>query len=99
MGDILTLANKLERAMRNGTGFNVTSDEVAALVADDVVDAVYSAKLRKLKEQYSAKPAHTSSTTFDSTRGAAAPPPTFGKPKLTSPEAAMSYIAALSAGA
>ncbi|MHA3791603.1 hypothetical protein [Rhizorhabdus wittichii] len=31
MGDIATLGRKLERAMRNQTGFNVTLDEIAAL--------------------------------------------------------------------
>ena len=75
MGDILSLAKKLERAMRNGTGFNVTSDEVSALIEDDIVDAVYAAKLKRLKARCPGKLANTSSEIIGSTSGATALPP------------------------
>ena len=96
MGDILSLAKKLERAMRNGTGFNVTSEEVAALVEDDIVDAVYAAKLKRLKARCPAKAAPTSSENIGSTSAATASHPSGKQPPIRG-EAAKSYIAALSA--
>ena len=99
MGDILSLAKKLERAMRNGTGFNVTTEEVAAMVQDDIVDAVYAAKLRRLKARCPVKTAPMSSENTGLTSAATAPRPTPGKPQPIGPEAAKSYIAALSARA
>lgn len=61
MGDILTLAKKFERAMRNGTGFQITSDEVIAAVEDDVLDAIHAAKLKRLKQQCLGNPVITQS--------------------------------------
>jgi hypothetical protein len=97
VGDILSLAKKLERAMRNGTGFNVTPEEVSALVQDDIVDVVYAAKLRRLKEQCPARIAPTSSENTGSTRGGTASRPA-GRSQPTSPEADRSYIARLGFG-
>lgn len=55
MGDILSLAKKLERAMRNGTGFQITADEVAACVESEVANAVMAAKMIKLKAMCAAR--------------------------------------------
>lgn len=62
MGDILSLAKKLERAMRNGRGFQITPDEVAAIVECDVANAVMAAKMAKLKALCSARAGAAPST-------------------------------------
>lgn len=98
MGDILSLARKLERAMRNRTGFMVTLDELDAMVEDDCVDGIYAAKLRKLKALCPAKQAPTSSENSGSTSGAMARLPKSGRSPPIGPEAAKSYIAALGFG-
>ena len=66
-GDILTLARKLERAMRNRTGFSITLDELDAMIEEDAVDGIYAAKLRRLKALCPAKQAPTSSAITGST--------------------------------
>jgi hypothetical protein len=97
MGDILSLAKKLERAMRNRTGFNVTLDELDAMVEDDVVDGIYAAKLKRLKSQCHAKPALTLSETSGSTSVGMGSRPS-GRSQPISPEAANTYISALGFG-
>ena len=98
MGDILSLARKLERAMRNRTGFNVTLDELDAMIEEDAIDGIYAAKLRKLKALCPAKIENTSSEITGSPSVAMASPGST-RSHHTSPEAAKSYIAALSASA
>lgn len=93
MGDVLTLAKKMERALRNGTGFNVTVDEMLAMSEIGVLDAVHTAKLRELQARCPAKPALTSSETGGSTSAGTA---NLRSGKLPPIEAGRSYIAALS---
>jgi hypothetical protein len=98
MGDVLTLAKKMERALRNGTGFNVTLDEMLAMSEIGVIDTVHAAKLRELQARCPAK-ANIPTATIGSTNGETASPPTSGKSPHIDPTAARSFIAALSAGA
>jgi hypothetical protein len=99
MGDILTLAKKLERAMRNDTGFNITRDELHAMAPTPIVDAIHAEKLKELRAKCLGKPVPTPSENGGSTSAATASPRTSGKPQRIGPEAAKSYIAQLSAGA
>lgn len=55
MGDIFTLADKLEQALVKGTGFQVSSSEVRVMIDEDIVDVVLAAKLKHLKAILPAK--------------------------------------------
>jgi hypothetical protein len=49
MGDVLSLAKKMERALRNGTGFNVSSEEMAVLAGLGVIQTVTQRKIEELQ--------------------------------------------------
>lgn len=99
MGDILSLSKKLERARRNGTGFQVSADEVDTIFENEIADAVFAAKLRKLKSECHAKPARTSSEISGSINGETELHPTLGKSHGTRPVLDRSSIAALARNA
>lgn len=99
MGDILTLAKKLERAMRNQTGFTVSADEVTDVIASSpILDAIYAEKLKELKLQCLAKQAPSNMADTGSTSGGTAPPPISGRSPTTTRKRAPLSIAALSEG-
>ena len=97
MGDILSLSKKLERAMRNGTGFQITQDEVAAMIEGDVVDAVMTAKLRKLKALCPGT-ANTLSANTGSMSDGMENPPASSRFVATPKQLAPSFIKALGVG-
>lgn len=99
MGDILSLSKKMERAMRNGTGFKVTDEELHAMMDSGAIEVIHSAKLKELQARCPAIMTRTSSANGGSTKGVTANPPTSGKPLDMTPELARSYIAQQSAGA
>lgn len=98
MGDIFSLAKKMERAARNGTGFNVTAEEMRLLMAARVYDVIQGVKSEELRSKCLGAE-NTRSEITGSTSGETAPPPPSGKSQPISREAAKSYIAALSAAA
>lgn len=48
MPETLTLAKKMERALRNGTGFKVADDELPILMRLGVFDTVGAEKIKEL---------------------------------------------------
>ena len=99
MGDVLSLAKKMERALRNGTGFNVSSDEIGVLAELGIFQTVTQKKIEELQARCPVKIAPTSSETSGSTNDATANHLMSGRPLPTGKEVARSYISALSAGA
>jgi len=95
MGDILSLASKLERAMLNRTGFSVSLAELDAMIEEDATDGIFAAKLRKLKSLCPAKQANSSSVTFGSTSVETASRPRSGRLPDTTDRLDLSSIAAL----
>jgi hypothetical protein len=95
MGDILSLTKKIDRAMMNRTGFAVTREELDAMIEDDLVDAFYAAKLRKLKTLCPAKQARSSSETYGSTSVETASRRSSGRSPDTTAHLDLSSIAAL----
>lgn len=98
MSDILTLAKKMERALRNGTGFNVTADEMLVLSEIGVIDRVHGAKLEELKARCPVKRVPTRAATTGSTSAGTEHRPMSGRSPATSPEAGRSFIEALGFG-
>ncbi len=98
MADILTLINKMERAYRNGTGFNVKPEEIAALYQEeeDVISTMYAAKLRRMKAK--CQTTNTQSGTAGSTSGATAFPPTSGRSPAIPKSLDRPFIEALGLG-
>ncbi len=98
MSDIFTLAKKMERAARNGTGFNVTADEMRLLLAGGGYELVQSIKTKELQAKWRGAES-TQSETTGSTSDVTARRPMSGRSRPTSPEADRSFIAALRLGA
>lgn len=98
MGDIASLGRKLERAMRNQTGFNVTLEEMLALIEEGIAADINAAKMRVLQERCRAKLPPSSSAISGSTSDVTAKPPKSGRSPGTRPTLDRSSISALSAG-
>lgn len=98
MADIFSLARKMERAVRNDTGFNATKEEMRALVEGGIFERVHALKIKELESQCLARPALTSSADSGSTSGATELPPMSGKSPGTPGKIGASGIRALVAG-
>lgn len=98
MSDILTLAKKMERALRNGTGFKVTPEEVSALLGIGVLERIHSAKFEELKARCPAKTANTQSENTGSTSAATERPRVSTRLPATPRNHDQTYIAALGLG-
>jgi hypothetical protein len=98
MGDILSLSKKVERGLRNHTGFHVTFDELESMIQEDILAGIFAAKLRKLTEPWPSK-SDTKSATTGSRKGETANRLTSGKLPDIPRSLDRSYIAALSAKA
>ena len=86
-----TIASRFRRALRNGTGMTLTSDQVHELVAQHrLLDALAQAETEELCR---AKQAHTQPESFGSTNGATEKRQKSGK--LPVPTEARLFIAAL----
>jgi hypothetical protein len=98
MGDIFSLARKLERAVRNDTGVNVTKEEMRAMVDGGIFGQIHALKIKELEAKCLARPAHTQSANTGSTSGATALPPMSGRSPDTPVRIGASGIKALVAG-
>jgi len=96
---VLSLAKKMERALRNGTGFTVTVDEMLCLSDMGVLGTIQTEKLRELQASCPARTVRTSSGNIGSNSGVIARTSPaqreFGKPHDTMPPLDRSSIAAL----
>lgn len=94
MGDILTIAKKMERALRLGTGFNATEEELLALVEGGIFERVHSLKVQELQAKCLGRK-NTPSAIFGSTSEETGSRPTSGRSPATIPPLDRSSIAAL----
>ena len=92
---VLSLAKKMERALRNGTGFTVSVDEMLCLSDMGVLGTIQSEKLRELQASCPARTVRTSSGTIGSTNAETSAPKAFGRSPATTPPLDRSAIAAL----
>jgi hypothetical protein len=67
MGDIFSLAKKLERAVRNGSGCSVSADEMRLLVDGGIFGQIHALKVKELEATCLGRAAPTSSETTGST--------------------------------
>lgn len=97
MGDIFSLARKMKRAARNGTGTTFTADEMAFMLHVGVFDTISALEVKELQARCPAK-ANSQSEISGSTSGGTVSRPTFGRSPATETNRGPLSIAALSAG-
>jgi len=92
---VLSLAKKMERALRNGTGFTVTVDEMLCLSDMGVLGTIQTEKLRELQASCPAKRMSTGSATTGSPNAEMGAQRAYGRSPAMTPPLDRSAIAAL----